>query len=229
MKVKTRVDNRAFRDFYADPAKRHQVHYGFAHRFLPHYVHKNPYGFFAYLFRPDMPGGAIEPTVFIHTRWTMFEETAKLIPIEGDPINGGMVCRQVTELSMSIHVVEDKPVTLVQMPSPEKPGEAYFVAAALLASPADPKSWPPDLGARVFTLESLHVEMYPDLPDAGQRGVFCEWMKNGEHRNFGFKIRAEREAVLDSVARALLAPDAPAMAGYTPTKGIFISGGRGLP
>jgi hypothetical protein len=231
MSTETRVDSRTFQEFYPDPALRHKAHYWFAHKFLPAYVQQDPRRFFSYLFRQDTPGGVMEPTRFIHSRWTMFEEQAGLIKVEGDPAHGGMVFRRVSELAMSLHVVADKPVALVQMPTPEKPGEASFVAAALQASSADTKSWPPDSGARVFTLESLHTEMYPELPDARQRGVFCEWTKSGEHRNFGFSIRAEREAVLQAVARALQAPDTPAAGGFTPPKDgalgtITFSGGR---
>jgi hypothetical protein len=231
MRTKTRVDSRTFQEFYPDPVVRHKVHYWFAHQFLPKYVHEDPRRFFSYLFDRDTPGGAIEPTLFVHTRWTMFEQRAGLIKVEGDLVKGGMVLRSVSELNMSLHVLADRAVALVQMPSPERPAEAQFVAAALLASPADPRSWPPGLGTRVFTLESLNAEMYPELPDARQRGVFCEWTKSGEHRNFGLLIRAEREAVLQAVARALQAPDAPAAAGFTPPKDgapgtITFSGGR---
>ena len=118
LNIKITEDSRMFREFYPHSGMRYQVHYEFAHRFLPHYVHQNPYAFFSYLFRQDLPGGAMEPTRFIHSRWTMFEEMAGLIPREKDPIKDGMIFRRVFDLSMSIQEVADRPVALVQMPAP---------------------------------------------------------------------------------------------------------------
>ncbi len=229
--IPTRQDSRTLQEFYPDPEARHQAHYWFAHHFLPRYVHGNPLAFFTQLLRQDQHRRAMEPTLFIHTRWTMFEEQTGRIKVEGDPIHGGMVLRRVSGLSMSLHVCADRAVALVQMPAPERAPEAHFVAAVLLGSPADPKSWTPDLGARVFTVECLHADMYPELPDARQKGVFCEWTKSGEHRNFGACIKAEQEAVLRAVTAALEAPDAAAVAGFTPAKGdapatVTFSGGR---
>ena len=230
MKAQNRFETGTLRDFYPDSAVRHKVHYSFAHRFFPAYVQQNPSRFFAYLFLPHTPNGPMEPTRFIQSRWQMFEENTGLIKVEGDPVNGGMLIHRISDLAMSIHVLADKPVALVQMPSPEQPCEAYFVAAALLASSTATQGWPADARARVFTLESFHHALYPDLPDARERGVFCEWDKSGEHRNFGFSIRVSLEAVLQLIARALQFPDAVVPAGLTPAKDgspgvIFFSGG----
>jgi hypothetical protein len=212
MNVTIQEDSRALREFYPDPALRHQVHYAFAHRFLPQYVQQNPYAFFSYIFRQDMPGGAMEPTRFIHSRWTMFEEMVGLIQRESDPFRDGMVFRRVADLTMSTQEVAGRPVALVQMPTPEQPVEVFFVAVALLASPAHPGSWPRDVQARVFTLEAE----FSEHPGEGTTGVVCEWTKEGEHRNFGFGVRAERDAFLRAVTAALQASDAPARASFTP-------------
>jgi hypothetical protein len=214
MNVKIKEDCRALREFYPDPARRHQVHYAFAHRFLPQYVQQNPYAFFTSIFRQNMSGGALAPTRFIHNRWTMFEEMEGLIQIESDPLKDGMIFRRVSDLTMSIQEVAGRTIALVQMPTPEKPVEVFFVAVALLASPAQPESWPRDVKARVFTLEA---EVSEHL-DAGKTGMVCEWTKEGEHRNFGFGIRAERDAFLPAVTAALQNPDAAAPASFMLSK-----------
>lgn len=202
------------REFYPDPAKRHQVHYEFVHRFLHRYVHVNPSAFFSRLFRQDAPGGAMDPTVFIQSRWVGFEEMAGLLGSESDAFRCRRVFRRVSDLTMSTLEVAGRPVALVQMPSPEGPLDAFFVAAALLASPAHPASWPCDVQARVLTLEALCW----DHPDAGKAGLFCEWTREGEHRNFGVLVPAERDMFLRVVGVALNAPDLPAIASHTPPK-----------
>jgi hypothetical protein len=207
-----------FQELYPDSAKRHQVHYAFAHKFLPQYVHQNPYAFFTRLFRGDLPGGPSEPTGFINNRWNMFENRAKLIP------NGGMVIgRVITELTMSIHETVGRAMALVQMPKPEKQNEAFFVAIVLLASAADPQNWPHDMQARVFTLEAEDCESTV----TGETGMVCEWAKDGAHKNFGFAIRAERDVFLQTVMKILQTPYAPAAASFDPVTGsITFSAGE---
>src|SRR5688572_22377748 len=195
MNIQIQEDSRTLREFYPDSAMRHKVHYGFAHKFLPQYVQQNPYAFFSYIFRQDMPGGAMEPTRFIHSRWAMFEKMAGLVKRESDPFKGGMVFRRVSDLTMSTQVLAGKALAVMQMPTPEQPFEAFFVAVALLASPAHPENWQRDVQARVFTLE---VE-FSEHPGEGKTGLVCEWTKDGDHRNFGFRIRAERDAFLRAV------------------------------
>lgn len=220
MFVKTREDSRKFNEFYPDPVQRHKVHYWFAHQFLPKYVQQNPYAFFSYLFRKDLPGCPMEPTRFIQSRWLMFEQDAKLVPIVGDPVNGGFVFRRIAELSMSLQVVADKPVALVQMPKPEMPASAFFIAVVLLASPANPQSWPRDVQARVFTLEDVDA----DLSKAHEHGVVCEWESGGKHNNFGILIHADRDAFLRVVAAVLRSPAAPSAGSFDPVTGNIIFG-----
>src|SRR5207248_2003874 len=105
---KMKEDTRLLKEFYPDATARHRVHSGFAHQFLPQYVQQNPYAFLSYVFRQDMPGGAMEPTRFIQSRWSsIFEEWAGLAPKErpGEP----MVFRRVSDLSMSVHSVAGRP------------------------------------------------------------------------------------------------------------------------
>jgi len=213
MNIKLHEDTRALRDFYPDPDKRHQVHYYFAHRFLPQNIHKNPHEFFSLLFRRDLPGHPVEPTRFIQSRWTMFECITGLIPMP-DPSSNDLPLRRVSELSMTVRNVAGYPVALVKMPEPERPAEAFFVAAALLAPAANPESWPRDVQARVFTLESSpfkHVEN-------GKAGSFCEWAKVDQHRNFALAVLVDPDAFCKTVAAALRDPNAPIAAALTPPK-----------
>jgi len=214
MNVKIREDSRTLREFYPDPEMRYWVHYEFVHRFLHQYVHQNPYAFFFYLYRPDITGETLEPTRFIQSRWDGFEKMLGLVEREADPMRNGIVFRRVLDLTMSTQEVAGRPVALVQMPTPEQGVNAFFVAVALLASPEHPDSWPRDVQARVLTLEA----QFSDDPDAGKAGMFCEWTREGEHRNFGALVPPERDALLRAVAVALQAPDAPALASHTPPK-----------
>jgi hypothetical protein len=214
MNVKIQEDSRTLREFYPDPEARYQIHYEFAHRFLHRYVHLNPYAFFSYLYRSDITGETLEPPRFIQSRWDQFEKMLGLVERAADPMRDGIVFRRVTDLTMSTLEVAGRPVALVQMPSPEGPVNAFFVAAALLASPAHPEGWPCDVQARVLTLEALCW----DHPDAGKAGLFCEWTREGEHRNFGVLVPAERDMFLRAVAAALKNPDLPAIASHTPPK-----------
>lgn len=215
MNINIREDCRTLREFYPDSAMRHQVHYAFVHKFLPQYLQQNPYAFFSYIFRRDLPGGAMEPTRFIHSRWTMFEEMAGLVQRENDLLREGMVLRRVSDLTMLTQEVAGRPVALVQMPTPEQPVEAFFVAMALLASPAHPESWPRDVQARLFTLEAADVSEHAG---EGKMGVVCEWTKELRHRNLGCGVRAERDAFVHAVTAVLRAPDAPDLASYAPPK-----------
>lgn len=187
-------ENRTLREFYPDPTIRHQVHYGFGHKFLPQYVHQNPFAFFSYLFRRDMPGGRMEPTRFVQSRWAMFEEMAGLVQQEKGSSNDGMAFRRVSDLEMTIADVCGRPAALVQMPAPERPNEAFFLCAVLLTD-SDPTVWRPDVQARVFTLEASF-----ERNEFGREiGILCEWASDGKHKNHAIETPAEREALLCAV------------------------------
>lgn len=209
------IDIRTFQAFYPDPEKRRDVHYIFAHKFLPFFIYQDPRTFFSELLCEEMLGGTRGDRGLIHLHWTAFEAQSGLIEAEVDPVNGPSVVRRISELSLSLHVVADKPVAVVQMPNPEHMAHAYFVAAVLLGSAAEPESWPPDVGARVFTLE-FEGE---DAPRAGEIGVFCEWMKNGTHANYSFHTKTEQSAFLQGVATVLQSPGLRPSVTITPPRG----------
>ncbi len=211
MNPKIREDVRLFREFYPDPAKRSQVHYAFAHRFLPQYVSQNPHAFFSYLFRRDLPGSPMEPVRFIHSRWTLFEEVAGLIPRSGFPTAESVLFRRVTALSMSVEQWMGRPVALVRMPVPEHPANAICVVVVLLASIDRPENWPRDVQARVFTLEAVELDSGLER----ERGLLCEWTGEGQHLNFGIGATAKRDDLLNAVARVMEDPDRFPKAGYS--------------
>ena len=145
----------------------------------------------------------MEPTRFIHSRWSAIFE-AGLTAQQADPFRGGAVFRRVSDLTMSIQELGGRASALIEMPVPEQPVEAYFVCVVLLASASHASSWPRDVEARVFTLEAEFSECPGD-----KTGVVCEWTREGKHRNFGFCIPANREAFLRAVNAVLHASDAP--------------------
>jgi hypothetical protein len=191
-------DCRALRGFYPDPVLRHQVHYAFAHSFVPQYVHQNPFAFFSYLFNQSLPGGAIDPTRFIHSRWSaIFLLDAGLIGLEANPSETEMAFRRVTDLGMTLHELNGRPVALIHMPVPEQCPDAFFVAVVLLATGKQPDSWPSEVQARVFTLEHGVGDGH-----SGE-GVPCEWTVDGTHHNFGRTIVATPEAFLQAIGTLL--------------------------
>ena len=157
----------------------------------------------------------MDPMRFIHSRWTMFEEMAGLVPRERDPLREGMNFRRVSDLTITLQVLAGKPTALIQMPMPEQPVEAFFVGVALLANDSRPESWSRDVQARVLTLEAEIREH----PQAGKTGVVCEWTKAGLHRNLGFGVPAQRDAFMRTMAAVLQAPEAPSAGGFSPPKG----------
>jgi hypothetical protein len=60
-------DCRPLAAFYPNASTRHSLHYAFAHRFLPYYVHQNPRAF-SFVFLPEAAGGVKDPTRYIQCR-----------------------------------------------------------------------------------------------------------------------------------------------------------------
>ena len=199
MNLKLNEKLRTLREFYPEPSLRHQVHYTFAHRFLPRYVHDNPYAFFSYLCRQDMPGGPMEPTRFIQSRWMMFEQTAGLVNPGSDADGEGMGFRRVSDLRMSLHEVSGRAGALIEMPPAEQPAEACFIAIVLLASGTDATAWPPDVRARVFTLEAMAGE----TSGLAKASVLCERTSDEQHRNWRLTVPPDGTAFLRAVTDML--------------------------
>jgi hypothetical protein len=174
--------------FYPDASRRHQIHYTFAHRFLPNYVHYDPYRFF----RPICQEA---PTLFIHETWNMFLHMAGLI--RGDRL------RRVSDLTMDLEHLAGCLVALIETPTPETPNEAFFIAVVLLADSAPPEPSPTNASARIFTLEAEHKE----TAVAGEAMV-GEWARDGSHLNYG-RIPCNRQAFLQFVFTQLTGKKTP--------------------
>ena len=73
MNAEMREENRPLREFYPEAKLRQQVHYLFAHRFLPQYVHEYPRDFLnhTYVYGSD-------PKRFLQSRWYQMELRAGL-------------------------------------------------------------------------------------------------------------------------------------------------------
>jgi hypothetical protein len=174
--------------FYPDASRRHQVHYEFAHRFLPKYVHDDPGRFFR-------PLSLEAPTLFIHMTWNMYLHMAGFIR--------GNRLRRVSDLTMNLQQLAGRLVALIEMPTPEAPNEAFFVAVVLLADSAPPEPIARNVCARVFTLEAENRE----TAVAGE-GMVGEWAKDGSHFNYG-RNPCNREAFLEWVIKQLPGKKAP--------------------
>jgi hypothetical protein len=190
-------DCRPLAAFYSDASTRHSLHYAFAHRFLPHYVHQNPRAF-SFVFLPEADAGVKDPTRYIQSRWAMFEAEATATSVNDwfDRMNV-KVFRRLADLSMSVHEFAGWPIALIRMPMPEQGPGAFFIAVVLLASMSKRDLWPEDVQARVFTLER---ELDDDHPG---EGVICEWTKEGTHRLWGPRLVANPEAFLQAIVSRL--------------------------
>ena len=73
-----------FREQYPDPEVRHRMHYGFAHEFLPRYVHRDPWAFFVSLHNYSQLGGLAGPVHFIQSRWRMMEVMSGMAELDLD-------------------------------------------------------------------------------------------------------------------------------------------------
>lgn len=196
MNLNLQEDCRTLEEFHPDPLGYHRMHCAFAHQFLPQYVHQNPHGFFSYLYNQQLPGGVMDPTTFIQSRWSMFTDMiGGPAPGPKGPFPSDLVFRRVTDLSMSIQEVNDQASALVAMPRCYRPPEAYFVCIVLDAIAAHVGSWPHDVPARVFTLEFGSTQQ--------PAGVICEWTAAGQHMNFGQGVPTDRESFLQAVSEVL--------------------------
>ena len=218
MNCKIQEEVGALRDFYPDAGMRAEILRGFAFLFLPQYVAQNPRAFFSYLFRKDQPGGAMDPTRFIQSRWTLFEEKAGLAPSSLESFKTGVVrSRRLTDLSMSLHEVDGHPAAVIQLPEPETAGLAHFVAVVLLAPAARPEEWPGNVRARIFALERNILQ------SSGENtAVLCE-MPNSTRHSPGPPIPINRDAFLKAVKLRVRVPEPPVETPH-PGNGVSMRG-----
>jgi hypothetical protein len=201
MDMTIREDLKPLAVFYPDPDQRYQMHYLFAHRFLPEYVHSNPYAFFMYLYSQDIEGGPMDPTRFIQSRWDMFENRIGLAPTPGDRMPEQLF-RRVEDLTMTTAKLHSRAGALVRMPNPEHPTEAFFVGIVLEGLADDVRKWPRDVQARVFTLEAEINREAQSEPT----GVVCEWSRDETHLNHGIMVSASSEAFRAAISELIVKP-----------------------
>lgn len=195
-------EQRRLAEFYPDPAVRQELHYLFAHQFLPAYVAQNPRAFFLYLTGTEHQGKhlpAMDPTRFIQSRWCMMEERAGLLP---EPANAQELLnrpfRRVMDLEAALETIAGKSAAIIQMPTPEDPPEntlarplAWFVAVVQMQSDS----------ARCFTLERTLATAGSDARFAAY-GLLCEWIAQ-EHRNHGIPVEPDRRKFTAALGEVL--------------------------
>ena len=176
MAVNVYEDIRLFKEYYGGSKMRRQVLYMFCHRFLPQYVTKNPWGFFKPLFAYDMHLGNADPVCFIQSRWQMMEDTYGWSKPQKEL--GRITLRRVKDLYMWVQEIKGHPSVFIELPLPEMPGQAYYMAVVLMAQGSNPEGWAKDTHARVFALEqsALGERARP------RQGLFLEWPYCAEQR-----------------------------------------------
>jgi len=218
--VNLKEDIRTLAEFYPDPRVRAQLHYAFAHRFLPDYAHRHPLNFVLH--------DGTDPSRFVQARWQMFERLSGLQPLLG-PTDDGPVFRRVGDLTASAEEIAGYPAILIQMPMPEESAGAFFVMVVLLtqlepfrALEASLRQAMAHSGPRVdeslvaalrltpcryFTLERSAALQGTER--AVTVGSFCEWIPKGLHHNFGLHLPVRRDAFVKAASHALSRPLAP--------------------
>ncbi len=188
-------DQRPLAELIPDRKLRNAAHYLFAQRLLPRKVHQIPMRFLYPLFM-DWPGEPLlDPDRFIQSEWAAaFRPKSRPgSPVVPEALAGA---QRPSDLRMSLHVVEDKPVALVRMPPPENLAEAFFAAAVLMQDVKDLESGRPVGTARYFTLELT-------IGEPGRNAVLCEWTREGEHWNSGEHLAPVPEEFLQAVGKRL--------------------------
>ena len=197
-------------EFYADAATRKELHYSFAHIFLPKLFHQSPLNFVLH--------DTVPPTLCMQAHWGRLETSAGLRRPHSE------VFHRLTDLEAWSDTAGGHPALIVKMPPVEDPTCAYFVAGVLLEDAALFQAaeralgdWLKGVGVRpsdgpfarlraargrYFTLEK--ASGFPGKP-SGDFGVLCEWA-NEEHLNTGRFVRSTREDFRLAVQQQLLPP-----------------------
>jgi hypothetical protein len=215
-RAKVTVEEKAFREFYPDPAQRQKLHYCFAHVWLPDYARQDPARFFGYFQR-----GEANPNRFIRSRFQIMEYEMGLTP---PPLPSGQwathrlmtdlqlwVCAPPAWASPDLQLPAGglpagvTGLAVVQMPAPEVMTHAYFVAVIALSDPLFTDSTK-ITAARAFTLEKRQgVE---------GAGVLCEWLHPGTkdriHWKYPSLVAVDRHAFAAAVLASLREGEAKA-------------------
>lgn len=199
-------DCRLLKDFVPEAQARCELHYTFAHRFLPEFVHGDPLGFFAALEGEKSRGGGVPtegPTRFIQGRWAILEMEFGLVPGPSSTEQLEQAAfRRVLDLEAWTETVYGKRGLFVQMPAPGQSPHvvtagalAYFLGVVLVE----------DSSARVFTLDTLertildaNATEWPSGP-----GALCEWTKENMHRNYEMLVEPRRKSFVTAIEHLL--------------------------
>lgn len=147
------------------------------------------FAFVGNLCRRDDPGGVMDPNRFIHCRWRMSKQTVGFAPPPVFPPQGTVAFRHVPHLSMTMEEGAGRPVALVKMPPPDARIGAFLIGVVPAAPAAQPERWPRDVKTRDPTLEARQAED----PGTVREGLRGEWREDGQHRDFGLRVPADRD------------------------------------
>ena len=156
--------------------QRRDMHYFFAHRFLPQIALSDPEGFTA-----AVGSGAYQE--MFPNLWRKMSREFKLADDPPNPQFDGTV----------YPLGGDAYCALVRMPEPQSMTEAYFCALLM-----GPKRWSwrafrRKRKVRFFTLEYT----LRDLTEPSN--VVCEWASGGEHLNYGFALPVDADEFVRAI------------------------------
>ena len=201
-------ENRTLAECYPEPRRRRTLHHAFVHRFFREYVQGCAPTFALRDFS--------DPALFIHERWWVMEGRLGLPPPTGPSI------RRVADLQAWTEVLEGRQTLLVEMPQPEWPSCAFYVAGVTPFSPelirqindyhqawcrgdwTEPYEGPlnsfDSIECRYFTLER-GCGVAAEIPT--RIGRFYEWTRAGERLDYGLVVPVGRPEFARAVAYAI--------------------------
>lgn len=168
--------------FYPDTESRTQVHYAFAHRFLPPFIHRDPGSFFSAFFDDEHLEKPMSPDLYIHKCWQTFERRAGLVHDEAGSVEFSGKLKRIEDLKLSLHRIDGQPVAVVMMPQPEVPVSAWFIALALGHESGDGESARIRPRARVITLEATYANFSQSGIQMDSKAALCEWDRHNKHK-----------------------------------------------
>lgn len=186
-----------FHEHFPDPKTREQLHYAFAHQFLPLYVRKAPAQVFDLAARE--PEGL---TTFFQLRFAIHFVNAVFGRKPGMP-----ELKIISDMKAKPASIAGFPAVILTMPTPPATACAYYVAFVQPntnnnAAPANADS------LLVFTLERSMMQGEKPIPDLSAPGMLGSWDAEGSHHNHGSVHPIGAGAFSAAIERALRASPA---------------------
>jgi len=186
-----------FAELYPDGEQASELHYAFAHQFLPWYVWTNA----SPVFRLTHDTTEEDVSQFVRARWGV--HFLQMAGLRGPFDTADMV----SDLRARRILVGHRDAILVTMPEPPRVTRAFFVLLVAMVSPEQMATSddPTDLVAQVraFTLERSAAQGEDGPPRMRAPAVLGEWSGPGQHSNHGQLRAATADEFVAAVAAML--------------------------